>query len=645
MAQRLLIVLAMVGIVVFAIAVAVFRQQPESPNSSRPTPPTAPVAAGVRKYDAIRPAVSTDNGYISAQACKECHPGNHASWHASYHRSMTQLATDDAVIGDFDDAHVTAFGREFHMERREDGVFWVTMDDPDGDPNAEPRRVERPLVMTTGSHHMQVYWYPIGEGRTLGQFPLIYLNDQQRWIPRSSAFLKPPGESYAGEKGRWNKTCVRCHTTFPRALPTEDGNWNTHVAEFGISCEACHGPGLKHVSLHRERAAAQRRGSPAPALANDPIVNPAKLPHRLRSQVCGQCHSMATARNFRAAQVEGSGYRPGEDLLRSHLLVRDDEVSRRHYSEYISPDKLDEFMELTFWPDGMVRVSGREFSGLVESACYQRGELSCMSCHELHPDSSDPRPLSEWADDQLGVGMSTDQACLKCHDAGDYGEQHTHHLAESSGSRCYNCHMPHTSFGLLKAIRSHQISVPNIAADEASRRPNACNLCHLDRTLKWSADHLHKWHGHAPGSWADDEQQVAAGPLWLLKGDAGKRALVAWSFGWEPAREASGSDWQPAFLATLLDDSYEAIRFIAERSLRRYEGQAELKYDFVGEPESRKTVSAQVRDAWEQKWRELAPENRRQDAALLLDAERGLQRESIERLLEQRDQRDVYLVE
>ena len=63
---------------------------------------------------------------------------------------------------------------------------------------------------------------------------------------------------------------------------------------------------------------------------------------------------------------------------------------------------------------------------------------------------------------------------------------HTHHRAESSGSRCYNCHMPRTTFGLLHAMRSHQVSVPTVKESLDHGRPNACNLCHLDKTLAWS---------------------------------------------------------------------------------------------------------------------------------------------------------------
>ena len=47
--------------------------------------------------------------------------------------------------------------------------------------------------------------------------------------------------------------------------------------------------------------------------------------------------------------------------------------------------------------------------------------------------------------------------------------------------------MPYTTYGLLKTIRSHtdQQSVGRRRRVETGR-PNACNLCHLDKTLAWT---------------------------------------------------------------------------------------------------------------------------------------------------------------
>jgi hypothetical protein len=128
--------------------------------------------------------------------------------------------------------------------------------------------------------------------------------------------------------------------------------------------------------------------------------------------------------------------------------------------------------------------------------------------------------------------------------------------------------MPYTTYGLLKTIRSHQISNPSVKATLDTGRPNACNLCHLDKTLAWTAEYLERWYRTPPPPLSDDERRVAASVLTLLKGDAGQRAIVAQSMGWESAKQASGAGWMAPYLALLQKDPYDAVRHIAARSLR-----------------------------------------------------------------------------
>ena len=54
----------------------------------------------------------------------------------------------------------------------------------------------------------------------------------------------------------------------------------------------------------------------------------------------------------------------------------------------------------------------------------------------------------------------------------------------------------------------------------------------------------------------DEQRNVAASVLDLLKGDAGQRALAAANLGWQPAREAAGSSWMAPHLAQLFTDPY-----------------------------------------------------------------------------------------
>ncbi|MFP6574568.1 MAG: hypothetical protein VB912_05405, partial [Pirellulaceae bacterium] len=156
--------LTTVVVVIICLGVAVL----VPPRSTRPehvdlTDPAVPIK------HLVPPRVS-GQGYVSSQTCRSCHPREHASWHQTYHRTMTQLPTPETVLAPFDDIHLKSRGREFHLTRHGD-QFWVTMPDPDTehfkqkndeDPLAgDPVTTRRRIVMMTGSHHFQAYWVRI----------------------------------------------------------------------------------------------------------------------------------------------------------------------------------------------------------------------------------------------------------------------------------------------------------------------------------------------------------------------------------------------------------------------------------------------------------------------------------------------------
>ena len=219
--------------------------------------------------------------------------------------------------------------------------------------------------------------------------------------------------------------------------------------------------------------------------------------------------------------------------------------------------------------------------------------------HHPNPGSED---MKKWLDDQIKQDMDSNEACLQCHESmRENLTHHTHHMEESSGSSCYNCHMAHTTYGLLKAIRNHQIEAPSIQTNLDTGRPNACNLCHLDKTMEWSADYLEEWYGQPKPSLTLENRTVAASVLWLLKGDAGLRALTAWHYGWEAAQQTSGLYWQTPLLSRLLEDPYSVVRYIAARSLQSFEGLDGLEFDFLGEPNTWKDAVDQAIQIWSAK--------------------------------------------
>jgi hypothetical protein len=615
---------------------------------------TAHVPPVAERQITYRPIQVQDDGYVSSQACKACHPSQFETWRGSYHRTMTQVATAETVRADFDAVRVADVdGRPMRLERR-GAEFWAEFDDPDSQGvDGQRPRITRQVVMITGSHHQQVYWYRTDRNRLVGQLPAMYLIAERRWIPRRAAFMRPPNEPRPSETGRWNGVCINCHATHGKpqlsmpldSQPMDAQVADTTTAEFGIACEACHGPTGQHASINRNpfrRYWLHLTGQPDPT-----TVHPTRLQPRLASQVCGQCHGVWTAYDGageRQVNVAGFPYRPGDELEETRFVAQPttnmgSPTMRRLLAKFPS------FVDDSFWPDGMIRVSGREYNGLIDSPCFkdardQKRTLSCSSCHAMHKQPGDARSIPEWADThQVSAGMAGNDACLQCHEPMRANiTAHTKHSAGSTGSSCYNCHMPYTTYGLLKALRSHQVSSPTVTASVQTGRPNACNLCHLDKTLAWTSQSLERWYGTPGTALGRDEQNVAASLLWLLRGDAGQRALVAWSMGWRPAQQASG-EWMAPYLAVLLDDPYDSVRFVASRSLRSLPGFSAFDYDFIAPSSQRLRDGARAMEIWRRAG------GRRTDAALLFDGGGLLNVDEVSRLLRQRNDRPVHLRE
>jgi hypothetical protein len=578
------------------------------------------------------PQAKLESDYVSSRTCKACHTSEHASWHLSFHRTMTQVATRDTVLGPFDHQALELDGIRYELEDRDDG-FWVRIVRLEG-------VEEYPIVLTTGSHHMQVVWFSTGEQRELASLPFVYLIADQRWVPRRSAFLRPPAQFHDTEVGRWNQDCLQCHATRsrPRIDPKGLAKADTEVGEFGIACEACHGPAKDHVALYRSpitRYLARLSDSPG-----ENIVNPAKLSAPESTMVCGQCHGIHLFKSQPDALKwfeHGFTYRPGEEE-HDRFPIRPTSRDPRLTSGLQSRPT---FLQDRFWSDGMVRVSGREYNGLLESPCFKGGEFSCLSCHTMHPkDGSD---LEIWRDDQLKPGMRGNESCLSCHEDLREGlTAHTHHAPSSSGSLCYNCHMPHTTYGLLKGIRSHQISSPSILTTQQTGRPISCNQCHLDQTLAWTSHFLAEWYKTPVPALSTDEKGIAAALLWTLRGDAGQRALMAWSMGWADAREASGTSWMAPYLAQLLADPYDAVRLIAQRSAATLPGISTSAYDFLAPKSVRNDAARGIVLQW------MKREDQQQRAGLkrlLFDAKGNFRQREVDRLLKMRDDTPMNLKE
>lgn len=588
------------------------------------------------------PQVGHPGGYVSSDACQSCHSDQYESWHQSFHRTMTQVASPETVLGDFNHVTLQVDGETFQLEQRGE-EYWVEMVDPNWkndqakaragmagyrvqDPSKAPRVWKR-IGMLTGSHHFQAYWVPSLFGNAQFAFPFAWLIPEKRWVPRKDTFIRDPDAPSPSQV--WNMNCIQCHVTGgqPGHHPTTK---ITHsiVGELSIGCESCHGPGETHVTANQDplhRYLAHFSTKP-----DKTIVHPKHLSTKQQTQVCGQCHGMKWMIDYTGWTQAGAKYRPGDDLETTAPLIRPAHFEEQPWlPEGFKKDH--DFLSGAFWADGRIRVTGREYNGLVETACHTNGPMTCLSCHSIHQS----KPVN-----QVAQGMDGNQACLQCHPKiGANLTAHTHHGVNSSGSQCYNCHMPYATYGLLKAVRNHYIDSPDVKTTLTTGRPNACNLCHLDQSLGWSAKHLNTWYGTPVPDLPLEEQTTSSAVLMMLRGDAGQRGLLAANAGWAPAREVSGDRWLAYYLCGMLDDPYSAVRLMAHRSLRTISGFESVEFDYVAAP----AVRAQARAKALQRWKQLGAD--RTGAAVLFRTNGQPDFETIERYLSQRDQRIVDLIE
>ncbi len=548
---------------------------------------------------------------------------------------MTQVATPATVLGPWQGVKLEVEGRNIELWRKGDEL-WARLPDPDlvaaaivaqsPTPNAAAPLVERRVLLATGSHHHQVYWVGGERGNELRLLPIAYLIAEGRYVARRDAFLQPPDAP--AHAVRWNSNCIMCHAT--RGEPALDETrdvFASNAVELGIACEACHGPGGAHVEKQRNPLA--RLVTHLRAAADSSIVNPARLSAERASAVCGQCHAYFVPRDEDRFWKTGfSDYSPGDALARTRVLLTPAATTppdaAADPAAATAPGMGGASVEATtdslFWGDGTIRVGGRELNGLERSACYERGHgkqrISCLSCHSLH--ASEPN-------DQLRR-ESVDTSCRRCHAAeARRPAEHTHHAAGSAGSSCVGCHMPFTSYALFTAIRSHRIDSPSALATATSGRPNACNLCHLDRTLGWTARTLAVWYGTQTqaslGSVeaAQLEEDTPRALVELLAGDAATRVVLAAAFGRAEARAATNGVWQARALAELLDDPYAAVRKVACDALHGTPEFGDIPCDFTAPPAERRAARAAALTRFAQAFGERA-QRLSNDDPLSLDA-------------------------
>jgi len=389
--------------------------------------------------------------FVGRDACIDCHQAAYDSWAGSDHDRAMDHASEETVLGDFDDAAVEHGGVTTRFFRR-DGGYFIRTEGPGGDMG------EFEVQYTFGVEPLQQYLVPLPGGR-LQAFSLAWDTEQERWF-----FLYPDQDIPADDwlhwsrNGQnWNGMCAECHSTnLIKGYDPQTQTYETTFSEIDVSCEACHGPGSRHV-VWAEIPPMARRDTDNYEL----LVRTGGIDNRQQVALCAPCHSR-------------------------HSEVDDYDHTQTELLDVMLPALL---REGTYHVDGQILDEDYVWGSFVQSKMFANG-IGCSDCHEVH---------------SLEFHQPGNALCTQCHrsDTYDAYEHHFHQEvyqgAPSDGALCIKCHMPEQAFMVVDYRADHSLRVPRPDLSAELGVPNACTQsgCHDDQPLQWSVDAFTTWYGRA----------------------------------------------------------------------------------------------------------------------------------------------------
>jgi hypothetical protein len=213
------------------------------------------------------------NEYAGADACAKCHGSKFATQRFTPMARAAAKPADAEVLRTHNRLTFRLDGYSYEIARTENGSVYSVSDGTSS--------ISQPLSWAFGIgevgqtyifeknetfHESRVSFYPAAEGLldlTLGHQP-----------PLPNQLENAPGRAISTSEAR---LCFGCHTT----ASTTGNQFDVRHLFPGVGCEACHGPGAKHVAAMQGGHIEQGKRL---------TLNPARLKPVDSVDFCGACH-------------------------------------------------------------------------------------------------------------------------------------------------------------------------------------------------------------------------------------------------------------------------------------------------------------------------------------------------------------------
>jgi Flp pilus assembly protein TadD len=437
-----------------------------------------------------QPSPDTHAAFVGGDACASCHRLEATRWRSSMHARAMERPSPHTVKAPFAGETLSLNGVTSTFSQR-DGRYVVRTDGPDGNVR------DYDVTYTFGASPLQQYLVAMPSGRLQ---PLGIAWDArpapagQRWYHLNGDTPPKAGDvlHWTSRSQNWNVTCADCHSTNVRKNYRSDGDrYETAFTDVNVACEACHGPGSRHVAWARQdkrgadNGLTPIRGTDGAWWTRDAATG---IAHRDRPrtsfveiETCARCHS-------RRAQLTDE-VAPGRPLADSYR-----------------PSLLEEGL---YFADGQIDGEVYEYGSFLQSRMYANG-VTCSDCHEPHKPELNARP---------------DEACSRCHAPEKFATPaHHHHTERSAGSSCVSCHMPARTYMTIDVRHDHSFRIPRPDLTMKIGTPNACTSCHANKPASWAAASVTQWFGDKRISQPHYGEALAAGRS--LANDAPNKLLA-----------------------------------------------------------------------------------------------------------------------